>query len=173
MKIQTAIITFFSVLLIVGCSYKTVPLKGVYQNGNYEAFSDKPQEEVWSNLIDFFAKSGLSIKIIDKSSGLLVSDAIALSWTFENKKGQPNKPDASVIVAQVIDPGTKKPLIPFLVTAEWNVRLKTINGKTSINVNLVNPRYYNSPTDAVYKSFKSETIRSLGNFEKKIADAIK
>jgi hypothetical protein len=173
MKIYSTIALVISISMLFSCAYKTIPIKGTYTDGNFEAYSEKNQEEVWSNLIDFFARKGLSIKIIDKSSGLLVSDKTPLIWTFENKKGLLNKSNAHVVLAQTIDPGPKKPLIPYGVFAEWNVRLKTVSGKTLVNINLVNPSYYLSPTNPIYTSFKSNDIKSTGNFERIIFDAIR
>ena len=74
--------------LLFGCvSYKTVPLKNTYTNGNFEAASENTKEKVWDNIIDFFSKNGLSIRIIDRSSGLIVSNETALTWTYETKEG--------------------------------------------------------------------------------------
>ena len=61
--------------------------------------SDQPFEKVWENVIDYFAQNGIPIRIIDKSSGLIISDKAKLSFTFENAKtGKMNHPDHFVVL---------------------------------------------------------------------------
>jgi hypothetical protein len=171
------IAALFLTTLIVSCTYKTVPLKGKYSDGNFEAYSDKSKDQVWENIIDFFSKKGLSIKIIDRSSGLIVSGESVLPWSYEDKNGKVEKKDAWVVIQKIIDPGTRKPIMPFRVTGEWNIRIKEKDGKTLIAINLVNPSYassgaYGSPSKTP-TMFEQGTLQSTGNFEKLVYEQIK
>ena len=97
------IITLFSSCL----SYKVIPLKGTYSDGNFEGYSDKRKDIVWDNIINFFAKSGISIRIIDRSSGLITSEESSIEFTRENTKGELLKKDAWVVIYKLIDPNKK------------------------------------------------------------------
>jgi hypothetical protein len=163
-------------LSLIGCTTtKIVPLKGVYENKPFEIISDTPKDQVWDKIIDFFAQNGLSIKIIDRSSGLIISDRSSLNWTFENNNGELIKPLASVVIEKIIDIGTKKPIRPSSVTGDWNIRIKQLpDNKTSINVNLL----HIEATGYTIKFGEGVTQyaikgKSTGNFEKLISDKVK
>lgn len=167
------LLTILIVITLTSClpSYKTIPLKSTYSDGNFEEYSDKTKDQVWDNVIDFFAKAGLSIRIIDRASGLIISGQTSLKTTYENTKGELVKKDAWVVVAKTIDQ-YKKVVPATSVTGEWNVRLKEVNGKTLINVNLVSPTYIGYTTN-VSTAFKKGSIQSTGVFEKMIYDIVK
>ena len=82
-------------------------MKGTYSDGNFEGYSDKSKDIVWDNIIDFFAKSGISIRIIDKSSGIITSGEGSIPFTRENTKGELIKKDAWVVIYKLIDPNKK------------------------------------------------------------------
>ncbi|MEJ7739596.1 MAG: hypothetical protein WKF97_19400 [Chitinophagaceae bacterium] len=159
---------------MTGCAYKITPLKGLYSDKPFEIVSDKSKDRVWDKLIDFFAQKGLSIKIIDRRSGLIISDKSALTWTFEDSKGKLINPSAWIVIEKTVDPGPNKVIKPSSVAGDWNVRIKDLpNNKTVINVNLVNIR---AKRESVSKYGISEyEIKALstGNFEKLISDIIK
>lgn len=167
---QKLLPTFLLFLLVSCASVKTVPLKGAYLDKPSIIISENNKDLVWDKLIDFFAQKGMSIKIIDRSSGLIISEEIGLIWSYEDKKGVIKKPNAFVVIPLMHVAGT--PINPSSVTAEWNVRIKTAeNNKTSINVNLVNIKRH----DPDGRSFitKSTTGVSTGKFEETIASFIK
>lgn len=153
-------------------SYKTIPLKGSYSDGNFEGYSEKSKDVVWDNLIDYFAKTGISIRIIDRSSGLITSGETWVPITRENSKGELINKDAWVVVQKVIDVNTKKVVGYSNVTTEWNVRIKEVDKRTLINVNMVNPSY-TSTVDSRRTFFKKGTFQSTGVFEKMIYEKIK
>jgi hypothetical protein len=168
---------FFSSCLAV----KKIPIKGQYQNGPYMDTTTWSKDQVWDKVVDFFAQNGLSIKIIDKSSGLITSDHTKLIASFEDKKGLLMKKDAWIVLPKEINPRTTKPYPIEEVYGEWNIRIKEVPQKgTIINVNLVNittTRY-----TAVGTGFSSTSIpkqvpvydyKLTGNFEKRIIDLIK
>lgn len=172
-QIPTAILLSVFFFLSSCFSLKTFPLQGSYSDGNFEGYSEKSKDVVWDNIIDFFAKSGISIRIIDKSSGLITSGETAIPWTRENSKGELIKKEAWVVIQKVVDSRTRKPVPYYSVTAEWNVRIKESNGKTLINVNLVNPTYLTLEVGGSRSLFKKGSFQSTGVFEKMIYDLVK
>lgn len=83
-----------SLLSCISSKLKIIPIKESYPNIPMVFQSDKSFEQVWDNLIDLFAQKGLSIIIIDKSSGLLISNRSKLASTYEMKNGKLNNPGA-------------------------------------------------------------------------------
>lgn len=170
-----------TVLLITSCSPKITAPKGNYPKPPIVIHSDKAVDKVWDNLIDFFAQKGLSIKIIDRSSGLIISEKTLLTYAVEDKKGQLKNTSAFVVLPRICPPGSDESITPSSVTGEWNVRVKADGAGTSINVNLLNflPIYGRSGTDALYfsraynKNPGSFSGQTTGVFEKTIADIIK
>lgn len=162
---------------LVNCSSKLIPIKGTYLKPPYEVTTDKSFDEVWDKLIDLFAQKGLPIRIIDKNSGLITSDKSILTVTTETKDGKLKDPTAFIVVAQIYEPGPNR-IAPVSglsdVTGEWNVRIKNVNGKTSININIVNIKYqvYDAYS-RFYKDVLLANYQSTGVFEKLIADIIK
>lgn len=169
------IFSLFLILSLVCCSPKIIPLKGSYPSTPIIEYSDNSVDKVWDKIIDFFAQNGLSIKIIDRSSGLIISESSELTWTFEDKKGNQIKPGRWVAIPMVIAPGADKATSPYKVLGEWNVRIKSAGDKTSINVNLVNIRarfatYSMADRDPVYTRVDG---RSTGVFEKQMFEIFK
>lgn len=154
-----------------------VPLKGTYIDKPIEITSKQPYEKVWSNIIDLFATKGLSVKLIDKSSGLIVSEKTSLkdSYSFEDAQGNLENPSAFIALDKNEIKGFSK-LQPETVVAEWNIRIKSIDGNlTLINVNLTNINaFYTSPAGP-YSAARTITFvgKSTGNFEKQISEILK
>lgn len=91
------------------------------------------KEAVWEKLVDYMATNGFNVKIIDKQSGLVVSEDYSFvnNQTHEGKDGKIINPDAYVIVRD----GKKADYI----SGQANIRVKdNPNGGSIINVNLVN-----------------------------------
>lgn len=156
-----------------GCSYKVIPLKGIYPDKNFEAVSDKSKDAVWDNIIDFFAKKGLSIKLIDRSSGLIVSDKTLLPISIEDAKGKLKDPSAWVVMSRVISPHTTAPIERKDLTGEWNIRIKSSSeNKTIVNVNLIIPQ--ENIDVVVNKTVVAKPLyATTGVFEKMIFEIIK
>lgn len=168
----------FAILLLFtfySCGVKIVPLKGHYLDKPYEIATEKNFDQVWDKVVDFFSQKGLYIRLIDRTSGLIVSGKSQLIWTYERKNGLPLNSNAWVVVEKQIDKSTGDILKPYVVYGDWNVRIKSLpDGRTNINVNLVNilaKRLSNNP------AFPTEEVEieavSTGNFEKLIADYLK
>lgn len=105
-----------------------------YPKKPFMAYTDKSVDEVWSKVIDIFATKGITIKIIDKASGLIVTEDYSFlkSYTFETVSGKPVNPNAMVVCSRILN-GLGEPMIPEKITGSWNVRVKPENGKTIIN----------------------------------------
>ncbi|MDF2193353.1 hypothetical protein [Paraflavitalea sp. CAU 1676] len=94
--------TLAALLLLFSCrTAKVIPLKGNYEKTPVIYTSEKPVNEVWDNLIDLFAQRGLPIKFTDKNSGLIISDNMALTATWEDKNGTLVHPDANIVVRKI------------------------------------------------------------------------
>lgn len=184
-----SILGFTTTMILSSCSYQGMPisLKGTYAKRPIQITSDKDFSTVWDKLIDLFAQKGLPIKIIDRSSGLIVCDRTLLKTTVENKNGELEDNEAWIVVPKVHDPGTNrdvaitgttsgvysKKMIPRDASGEWNVRVKSENGTTVINVNIVNVKVEDYTSNGYSKNIPVESYQSTGVFEKVIIDAIK
>lgn len=186
----------FGYLALSSCATgKVIPLSGNYPTMPVMLNTEKSVESTWDKLIDLFAQKGLSIKVIDRSSGLIISDKTIFKTTVENEKGKLEDDNAWIVVSKVHDnalnrkvaiSGTtsgvySKQLIPRDVTGEWNVRIKKDeSGKTIINVNIVNVTYSDYVATGMgspgyYKDvpLNGAFYKSTGVFEKLITDLIK
>jgi len=170
---------FLLLLFFFACSPKIIPIKGTYPQTPIIYYSDKAKDQVWDNIVDMFAQKGLSIKIIDKSSGLIVSDHSKVTWSHENKNGQLIRKDAFVVIPGIYDRSSEKLIKPDYITGEWNIRIKEENGRTSININLVNltATYQGSTDYYTYTKNRAKVVdidgRTTGVFEKIIYDIVK
>ena len=164
----------FSLLFVLfSCSFKTIPLKNKYQSETFYQNTATPFDKVWDKLVDLFAKKGLSIKVIDHTSGLIISDRYKLTFTNEDKNGKLENPDAYIVLPKVYLPGSTTNIIPTEVVGEWNVRIKDDGkGGTLINVNLVNIKEI-TYTFKVGNTEKNSSGVSTGVFEKFIFETIK
>lgn len=178
-------------LIIIACSptKKIIPLRGTYPNTPIEISSSKSFDQAWDRLIDLFAQNGLSIKIIDRSSGLLVSDQIMLNTTIEDKNGVLFDTSAYIVIPKyynssvrryvpiskiIAGPYVSKSYIdePDPVYGSWNVRIKKNGEGSVINVNLVNIFYYTTSTNGLPIQKYLNLYKSTGRFEKMIAHII-
>lgn len=97
----------------------------------------------------------MAIKLIDRSSGLIISDRSLLAATIENKDGVVRDSTAYIAIPKFIYNGTavpvtgkkgssssvKKQLEANPVYGEWNVRIKQAENGSTINVNINNVSY--------------------------------
>jgi hypothetical protein len=167
-----------ALVALTSCSYQYQKplLQGNYQENVYQNETLRSFDDTWSRLIDLFAQKGLSVKIIDKSSGLIISEKTSFlsSYTYEDQQGKPINSNAFVAVSNLKSVfGTS--FTPTVLTGDWNVRIKQGEGKTVVNVNLVNivagytapASMYDTPTTLELDA------KSTGVFERLIADQLK
>ncbi len=172
------IISILIILTLHSCtSSKIIPISGTYAETPYVITTNSSFDSVWDKLIDLFAQKGLPIKIIDRSSGLVISDQSILPATFELKTGGLKDPSAFIVLPKYYNSGAKKTYtIAGLsnVTGEWNVRIKTAGQGTTINVNIVNLKYFEP---SIYTKLSKEVLvssfKSTGVFENIISELIK
>ena len=171
----TMALTLVNFLFSCEPQYKVIYPKGKYLQTPYIVESDKSKDQVWQNIIDFFGQKGIGIKIIDRSSGLITTDAYRMPFTYEDSKGNLVDKGAYLVISKIVSHGfngaTSTTLEPYYVTAEWNIIIKEENGKTLININIVNPKY--SDISRTNEPFSTGGCLSTGVFEKTIADIIK
>jgi hypothetical protein len=108
---------------------------------------------------------------------LIHHQVLILYGTFELKTGGLKDSSAFLVLPKKYNSATKKTstiAVDSQVTGEWNVRIKENNGKTTINVNIVNVKY--DSWDLYTKRNRENiltTYRSTGVFESLISQAIK
>lgn len=173
--------SFFALSLIVlltSCTAKMIPIRGSYPEPPITESTQTPIDSVWSNLIDYIAQKGMSIKVIDKSSWLLVTEDYSFegAYSHENKKGVLVDPKALVVTSAIRAVNTNQGYIgPDRVLGNWNVRLKPNGNGTLINVNLTNLRTfdYNSSSRGGQYTERTYQIKTTGIFERTIIENIK
>lgn len=173
---------------LISCSAKIIPLKGQYPATPMIFNTENSFEKSWDKLIDIFAQKGLAIKLIDKSSGLLISERSLLTATTENKEGVIVNKTAFVVIPKIIENGAtytatgkiidpskdKKKNVSYPVYGEWNVRIKSSSSGSTVNVNINNVTYDEYSNKAKMSFSKAlNTYRSTGAFENLIYDLIK
>jgi hypothetical protein len=170
-------VTLVLVLNSCGPTFNSIPIRNTYLTTPFTTYSDQSMEKVWSNIIELYATNGLSIKLVDKSSGLIISEQVSFmdDYAVEGPGGKLSNPDAYVVLEKKTG-GFGLPIAPQKVLGQWNIRVKeTENNKVLINVNLTNLKgefyspggRYDAPVSLAFRGV------STGNFEEIIAQAIK
>jgi hypothetical protein len=140
-----------------------VHIKGKYQEGPVRMKIDLPASAVWEKVISVIANNGLNVKIIDKSSGLIVSDPLSFisSYSGEGSTGAINNKNAYVVTTSIKT--TEETNFLESLTASWNLRVtETDSGKATVSVLL-----YNIKAVGLYEDDKHFHYgKSTGNFEK-------
>lgn len=154
------------VLSLQGCvTIGTVRIKGKYQEGPIRMEVAKSYDETWNKVIDFISDIGLNVKMVDKSSGLVISDPTSFfgQTSIEDKDGKMINPKAYIVTSRTNDPNVKNPIKN--TTASYNLRVKEITpGKSVVSVLL-----YNINVQGYSDVFIHEG-RSTGNFERWVLD---
>src|SRR5205085_11572006 len=163
-------------LFLFSCSvHKLIPVsEDHYDPKTIETSSSFDQ--VWDKLIDVFAQNGMSIKVIDRSSGVIVSERGLLPSTIELDPGKLKNPSSYAVLPKVRYATRAKPLY-YELTGEWNLRLKKSDKGTLIYINIGNVEgKYTAEDDhsnaIVYKKL-CPTCKSTGVFENLIAEIVK
>jgi len=172
------LLTFlFACLFLSSCSvHKVIPISEDYFDPK-TIETPSSFDQTWDKLIDLFAQNGLSIKVIDRSSGLIVSERSLLPSTIElDVPGKLKNPTAYAVSPKVRYATRDKPLY-YELTGEWNVRLKKSDKGTviSINISNVEGKYvaYDDHSNAIVYTKHCPTCRSTGAFEENISNFIK
>jgi len=148
---------------------KTIPLKGKYPEQSTEYITNESFDKVWDRVIDLFAKYGIPIKTIDKSSGIIIANKSNFIATFENENGSLIDTNACFVAVKLIVPANHRVIEPVYVSSDFNVRVKKLeDNNTSIVINVfINKAEYfwmAAPTPSVF----SGKVMSTGKLEKSI-----
>ncbi|TLV00406.1 hypothetical protein [Dyadobacter luticola] len=166
MKNRFLIITICTFVHLQSCTTSVVPLRGKYQEGSVKSKIEKPFESVWESVIDLIAETGVSVKMIDKASGLIIADIASFSGllSFEESRGDLANPKAHIVIER-LNSDFPNSANKYDATAIWNMRVKPLSGNvTVVSVNLHSIR--------VDKALLPLRGKSTGNFEKWLIDGI-
>ncbi len=174
---KKVLLSFFLTLIVfsfISC-ITTVPAK-VFLNEEFTFKSsclnsniyEKDYNIIWSSVVDFFAENNLNIKIIEKESGLIVSERNVLPSEYVTT----NIPIKKTYMAVQFNKGLKVDGTGMRCSAEWNVRvIKVEDNKTKVVVNIGNPIVELNMIKGAYPSIytvweKSDLLSTTtGNFE--------
>lgn len=151
------------------CQQKlTRPLKGNYP-GDYTEVSFKSTNQIWDSIIQYCKRNGIEIKLMDRKSGLIVSQPYAIkTYTFENPDGIPKNLSANVIIGcETVGSFKNDCQKPVSIWANINFKLNEESNKTLITLRLSELRALYS-----YNQYLKE-IKSTGFLEKQIIDNVK
>lgn len=170
MKTSIPLITL-TVFSLTSCSfdYSHASLKGSYEDKAFVGYSKKPVPEVWDNLITFVTKEGLDVKVVDKNSGLMISERTSyVESSCAERKGKPFAPEKYIVTSHVGSRPDK--FTPSRLTAAWNARIRqSDNGETEVTIRLSGIQAYYGIGQAERKL----EAHSLQNFEKIIFESIR
>ena len=127
MKNKIALCVVAICIVLCSCTSVMKSLQGDYLNSHFTTTTTS-YDEVWDNVIDYFASTGITITTMEKASGLIVASKIAVPQTKE-QNGKPLDPNAFVVI-----PDVRK--YPNLATATFNVRVRDNGDSVSITVNM-------------------------------------
>jgi hypothetical protein len=164
--------------------FKKISFMGDYPKTPYIIKTDKSFNDVWENIIDLLAMTGMSVKMIDKENGIIISEITDMAnvTSFENEDGSLMNPNAFVAAESYEYPMNTFSIGSLLCS--WNIRVKDKNDFRIIMVNLtfksivVNGHTWADTYDVTkYPSYyKPEDyppgIKSTGVFEQSIIDFI-
>jgi hypothetical protein len=157
-----------------GC-YSMQPIKGKYPEPPFQMETKQSFDKVWEKVVDVFSERNIPIKIIDKNSGIIVSEKVEMVTTGEDRKGVLLKKTAFIVVPSYYDPGAKKITTTYLIDSykgSITVRVKQRENEILVVISI------SEVTAQSYMNGKIEngtniTYKSTGVFEKMFFDLIK
>ena len=174
---KTRVVIFATMLLatlLTSCSPKVYIVRGQYDVSN-SVTTSIPYDQVWNNIIDFFAENSIPIGTLSKDSGLITASNISFEddiVSFEDENGFLVNKDAWFVVPYYSAPGAK--LVGARATCSFNVRVRQIeDNQVKIQINLSNMVGYYNAEILNTLTLKKEVIRntfprecqSTGRFE--------
>lgn len=159
-------------MLLQSCGPTITPLIRDYSKVHNTFYTDMPKDEVWGKIVELFSTNGIGISLIDKSSGLIISNKTDFITTTTTEMPNGDLVDnKAYIVRERKDMGLGE-VRPFSVNGTWNIRVFEKDGKSGVNINLTNI-YAGITSHAGYQSFElTFNAKSTGNFERMIMDSI-
>lgn len=162
------LLAIFTVLILEACTNRGVPLQNKYQDTPVKARFSTSFENVWESIIDFIASTGQDVQMIDKESGLILSDiqiAHGRDMTNEDNKGQLINPEALIAVSRYTNDFPKRELPFYTASAKWTIRVKSLDSNQTVVHVLVHVREITS-------GMVKYSGASTGQHEKWILDEI-
>lgn len=104
-----------------------VPLQGKYQEAPVKESYNSKFDSVWDSVIDFISDTGQEVQLIDKGSGIIISDAhIANSgdMSHEDKRGRLINSNALVVIERYNDEFPRGEALGKVASAKWTIRVK-------------------------------------------------
>jgi hypothetical protein len=128
----------------------------------YQVSTTLSKDQVWMKLTQFFAYNGISIKTVDKNSGLIQSDKIGFG-SYCNLEGNEDS-TAWALCNRIPEINTPYFHYPQVMNGELMVLVQEIGGKTQINIHFFNLNAYELTENGEYHF----TTRSTHVLEKRI-----
>ncbi|MGN6492750.1 MAG: hypothetical protein ACTHLE_12185 [Agriterribacter sp.] len=170
---------FILLLLFSSCAPRLIPLKNTYNAQPFELAIHADFETVWDKMVETVAKKGSTIKMIDKSNGLIVVQNNYAPITSEDKEARLADSSAWAVTSKLYRPGSRKYFYAAEGILEWNIHVKrTADNATVINISLVDAATVTSihspgyTTKQPVKPFKAKAV-TTGVLEKGVAAGVK
>ena len=120
------------------CNPNSIPIKGKYADSQSEITLTKSADSIWLKITNLFVAKGLMVKSIDKNKGQIVTTKTPFisAYTFEDKDGQLEEPQAWVVLSKVFL--KKKQWIPKKIYSQWSIQISEMaGGRTMVKVDPV------------------------------------
>ena len=153
-------------------TYKFTKLKNKYQETVMTDTLNMNYNTVWYKLIDFIADNNINVRILDKESGLIMTEKINFNkkYTYEDKNGNPLSKDRYIICGNQFQGATQ--VHPNSVTGFLIFQLKQSTKSNILKVNLIDEiGVFDYSTNSL-SSLNFECV-STGVLEKQIFDSVK
>ena len=104
---KSKVSTLFPLLILIMsmncCNPNSIPIKGKYADSQSEITLTKSADSIWLRVTNLFVAKGLMVKSIDKIKGQIVTTKTPFisAYTFEDKDGQLEEPQAWVVLSKV------------------------------------------------------------------------
>lgn len=166
-------LSFVIIWLIFSSCRSIVPLRGKYQEVPVKSKYSISFDRAWEGVIDFISDTGQEVQLIDKESGLVISDQYTVSGkhiSMENSKGKIVNSDAWIVSQRHSDDNPKGNLREtHTASAKWTIRVKQVADETVIAVLMhVKNVYWGLPQKWTFVFDGAST----GNYEKYMLDEI-
>jgi len=159
-------------LISIQSCARIVPLEGKYQEVPVKSLFDASFEKTWEAVIDFISDTGQEVQLIDKASGLIISDmqgSSGMSLSNEDKKGVLINKNAVIAVDRLSSDYPKTNLTAHIATSTWTIRIKELKNKSLEVSTLVHVKRVER---IVGKYVFKYNGKSTGNFERYLLDEI-
>lgn len=166
------LITFITVAMLLQSCAKMTPLKSDYSKVKNTFYTDKSKDYVWGKIVELFSTNGIGIGLIDKASGLIVSNKTNFldKITAETQAGE--LVDNTAYIVRETKGNAFGDIKPLEVNGTWNIRVFEKEGKTGVNINLTNIYAGITVSIGTQSSTVTFNAKSTGNFEKMVFDSI-